>query len=232
MLRKSTFYTKNLGCRVNRAELTEIEEELEKRGFVEWSEEMERDPDVVILNTCAVTVKAAKETRQTVRQLRRRFPDSFLVAIGCGVTRPSVILIPSEVEGEESRRKSRKPKGISFDFAQDQAGFVASLFRTKSPVGTSFLYGMTGVKRSQDDVDLVVGNEDKGRVVGMVVEGMLGDQAIRRSGNETSSKPGLKEIPQARLDRSRSERETLYHVGCRVRPADRRQGESFLKQDF
>jgi len=45
-----------------------------------------RHPDLVLLNTCVVTQKAEKETRQKIRELRKNYPKSLLVVLGCGVT--------------------------------------------------------------------------------------------------------------------------------------------------
>ncbi len=45
-----------------------------------------KKPDLVLLNTCVVTQKAEKETRQKIRELKRKFPKSKLVVMGCGVT--------------------------------------------------------------------------------------------------------------------------------------------------
>lgn len=45
-----------------------------------------KEPDIVLLNTCVVTAKAEKETRQKIRELKRKFPKSKLVVMGCGVT--------------------------------------------------------------------------------------------------------------------------------------------------
>jgi len=45
-----------------------------------------KEPDIVLLNTCVVTAKAEKETRQKIRGLKKKYPKSFLVVLGCGVT--------------------------------------------------------------------------------------------------------------------------------------------------
>jgi threonylcarbamoyladenosine tRNA methylthiotransferase MtaB len=40
-------------------------------------------PDVVIVNTCAVTANAARKSRQTTRKLRKLHPNALIVATGC-----------------------------------------------------------------------------------------------------------------------------------------------------
>ena len=74
------FLIKTLGCRVNQAESREIAGGLKSRG---WREA--EPPELVILNTCCVTVKAEKETRQTARALKRKYPKSLLIVTGCAV---------------------------------------------------------------------------------------------------------------------------------------------------
>ena len=52
---------------------------------------MARDAGVqqecVVINSCAVTAEAERDTRQTIRRLRRRHPDSLLVVTGCAAHR-------------------------------------------------------------------------------------------------------------------------------------------------
>ncbi|MBP8590977.1 MiaB/RimO family radical SAM methylthiotransferase [Candidatus Shapirobacteria bacterium] len=80
-----TFSIQNFGCRVNRAESKRIQEELINKGFTLFGAEDKIAPDLIILNTCAVTQKAEHETRQAINHLKREFPKSFLVVTGCAV---------------------------------------------------------------------------------------------------------------------------------------------------
>ena len=79
-----TLLTCFLGCRLNQAENRKIEKQLLAAGFAPYQEN--NPPTVIILNTCLVTQKAEKETRQTIRRLKRDFPQSFLVVTGCAAT--------------------------------------------------------------------------------------------------------------------------------------------------
>ncbi len=69
----------NLGCRLNQAELTEMEVVFSRYGGVVD----DKDPDVIVVNTCGVTAKAEKESRQTLRRLKRDYPKAKLIAWGC-----------------------------------------------------------------------------------------------------------------------------------------------------
>ena len=62
-----------LGCRLNIAESEAIRSMLGAR-------------DVVVVNSCAVTNAAVKETRAAIRRLRRARPDAELVVTGCAAT--------------------------------------------------------------------------------------------------------------------------------------------------
>ncbi len=48
-----------------------------------WQEA--KPAELVILNSCCVTNKAEKETRQTARALRRQYPQAYLIIAGCTV---------------------------------------------------------------------------------------------------------------------------------------------------
>lgn len=60
----------NLGCRLNLAEGETIRALLSTR-------------DVVVVNSCAVTNAALRQTRQAIRRARRANPDAELVVTGC-----------------------------------------------------------------------------------------------------------------------------------------------------
>lgn len=73
------FLVKTLGCRLNQAESKEIMEALCKKGFLFD----ENNPELIIINSCAVTIKADKESRQAVRQFKRKFPEVQIALMGC-----------------------------------------------------------------------------------------------------------------------------------------------------
>ena len=77
----------SLGCRLNIAESERI------RTLV-------ADEDVVVVNSCAVTTAAVRQTRQAIRRARRRHPDSRLLVTGCAaeIEREQLVAMP-EVDG-------------------------------------------------------------------------------------------------------------------------------------
>lgn len=80
-MKNLTFFTYSLGCRTNQAEINQIGKELSEYGLTFSN----KNPDIVLINTCVVTAKAEKETRKAIRHFRRLYPDAFLVVLGCGV---------------------------------------------------------------------------------------------------------------------------------------------------
>jgi len=82
MYRNSRFCTYSFGCRVNQAENEAIIEKLLKAGLIYE----ENNPGVLVVNTCAVTIKAERETRQFIYQLKKRFPKAFIIITGCSAT--------------------------------------------------------------------------------------------------------------------------------------------------
>lgn len=72
----------SLGCRSNQAEILQLAAWLESLGF----REDKKHPYLILINTCAVTQKGFGESRRQVKSLRRKYPRSKIVVIGCGVT--------------------------------------------------------------------------------------------------------------------------------------------------
>jgi len=78
----------SLGCRLN---LSESEELRAMLG---------REEELVVVNSCAVTSEAVRQTRQAIRRARARRPDARLLVTGCAaeIERDSLAAMP-EVDG-------------------------------------------------------------------------------------------------------------------------------------
>ena len=77
----ASFAIRNFGCRVNQAEAFDWAEELQRRGL-----RFEPDPeraDIVVVNSCTLTVRADRDVRKFVRGLLRGHPGARLVVTGC-----------------------------------------------------------------------------------------------------------------------------------------------------
>ncbi|MDR1312835.1 MAG: MiaB/RimO family radical SAM methylthiotransferase [Deltaproteobacteria bacterium] len=74
------FSIHTMGCKVNQAESSAMEERLKAAGHEPSGES---EPALVVLNTCCVTQAAEKEAFQILRRLRRRHPGAKVIAAGC-----------------------------------------------------------------------------------------------------------------------------------------------------
>ncbi|MGD8367648.1 MAG: tRNA (N(6)-L-threonylcarbamoyladenosine(37)-C(2))-methylthiotransferase MtaB [Desulfobacterales bacterium] len=70
-----------LGCRVNQCESDSLAQHLTENGWIDPGTESPRD--LVVVNTCAVTGKAAMQSRQAVRRAVREHPGAKIVVTGC-----------------------------------------------------------------------------------------------------------------------------------------------------
>ena len=80
------------GCRLNRAESLDLESQYAAAGWdvvqlpssVYEVDELDAVvPDVVVVRGCSVTAKAQRDCEKKIAQLRARFPDAEILAIGC-----------------------------------------------------------------------------------------------------------------------------------------------------
>ena len=70
-----------LGCKLNYAETSTYERELQKEGIeaVPWS----KGADIFLVNTCTVTEHSDKKSRNIIRKLHRQNPDALIYVTGC-----------------------------------------------------------------------------------------------------------------------------------------------------
>jgi threonylcarbamoyladenosine tRNA methylthiotransferase MtaB len=76
------------GCRLNAYESEVIRRQARAAGLA----------DTVVVNTCAVTAEAVRQSRQTIRRLKRERPDARIVVTGCAAqTEPQTFADMPEV---------------------------------------------------------------------------------------------------------------------------------------
>jgi threonylcarbamoyladenosine tRNA methylthiotransferase MtaB len=142
-----TFGLITLGCKVNFYESEWIRQQLEDRG---WSflKPSGRCPDHVIVNTCTVTGKADRQSRQAIYRMARRCPETRITVTGCYAQRapePLAALpgVASVVSNEEKKKETnnvfptKRPEKLEADDARqfpfwkahDAQVALANLFR-------------------------------------------------------------------------------------------------------
>jgi len=76
------------GCRLNAYEAQVIRRQAQTAGLA----------DVVVVNTCAVTAEAVRQSCQAIRKLKREHPDAAIVVTGCAAqTEPKTFAHMPEV---------------------------------------------------------------------------------------------------------------------------------------
>lgn len=103
-----------MGCRLNIAESEAIRDMA--RG----------QDDLIVVNSCAVTAEAVRQTRQAIRRARRERPDARILVTGCAAqTDPQTFAAMAEVDGVLGNRE--KMEATSY--------FTSSLPRSPSVEG-------------------------------------------------------------------------------------------------
>ncbi|MCL2185621.1 MAG: tRNA (N(6)-L-threonylcarbamoyladenosine(37)-C(2))-methylthiotransferase MtaB [Treponema sp.] len=84
-VRMPSFLLFTLGCKLNQLESEAIIDAFTKAGFIHITENKrtEKNPSVVIVNTCTVTSKADQKARGVIRKTLREYPDSRVIVTGC-----------------------------------------------------------------------------------------------------------------------------------------------------
>ncbi|MDP8215272.1 MAG: MiaB/RimO family radical SAM methylthiotransferase [Candidatus Euphemobacter frigidus] len=111
-----SFAISTFGCKVNQYESQVIRERLRAAGYREEKE----SPQLVIINSCAVTARAEAKTRKCIRSWLRRVPRARLVLTGCGLTyserqnRSLWEIVPPSRRGELPRPEQAPFSGITY----------------------------------------------------------------------------------------------------------------------
>ncbi|MEM9501152.1 MAG: MiaB/RimO family radical SAM methylthiotransferase [Pseudomonadota bacterium] len=97
----------SLGCRLNIAESERMRAMLADQG------------DVVVVNSCAVTSEAVRQTRQAIRKARRTRPDARLLVTGCAadIEREQLGQMP-EVDGLIANDRKLDPRAWNVPVAE------------------------------------------------------------------------------------------------------------------
>lgn len=75
-----------LGCKVNQYETNAMTQKFLEKGYKvieENNEEQEEKPDICVINTCTVTNMSDRKSRQMLRRMKEKNPDTIVVAVGC-----------------------------------------------------------------------------------------------------------------------------------------------------
>ena len=72
-----------LGCRLNHADTALLNSRLLRAGYTLIGDDAESSPELIVLNSCAITAEAERKSRQQIRKLKRQYPGCIIAAAGC-----------------------------------------------------------------------------------------------------------------------------------------------------
>jgi threonylcarbamoyladenosine tRNA methylthiotransferase MtaB len=75
-----TFLSISFGCRVNAAETNQWSQLLINQGFIPTKN---KPPNIILINTCAITKKGEKESINKIKQLHQKYLNSQIYVTGC-----------------------------------------------------------------------------------------------------------------------------------------------------
>lgn len=100
----------SLGCRLNLSESEDL------RALLAG------EPDLVVVNSCAVTTEAVRQTRQAIRRIRRQRPDARLIVTGCAAeTERQALGAMPEVDGLIANHAKLDPRAWNIAGEQQAA---------------------------------------------------------------------------------------------------------------
>jgi threonylcarbamoyladenosine tRNA methylthiotransferase MtaB len=74
-------YLDSIGCRLNQSEIATMSRQFESLGYQVVSDPAQAD--LMVVNTCAVTADATKDSRKLIRNLQRQAQDAQIAVTGC-----------------------------------------------------------------------------------------------------------------------------------------------------
>jgi len=123
------FSTITLGCKINQYETQALIEARELDGWVYQNEPA--DCQAIIINSCAVTSRAVRDTRKAARQAAAASPEAEIIVTGCAVQ-------AFEAEFSSMPEVSRTvPQQDKFTLSRERKNLdlgISDYFRARAPV--------------------------------------------------------------------------------------------------
>ena len=118
------------GCRLNAYESEAIRARAAEAGL----------NDAIIVNTCAVTAEAVRQSRQTIRKLRRERPAARIIVTGCAAqTEPDIYAAMHEVDLVLGNREKLETESYTFGINERvRVNDIMSVTETASQFVESF----------------------------------------------------------------------------------------------
>jgi len=133
--------TLTFGCRLNTFESEVMKDQAKQAGL----------DDVIIVNSCAVTQEAVRQTRQGIRKARRENPNAKIIVTGCAAqTDAEGFAQMGEVDlvmGNAEKMKAETYQGLRFGIGGNSKILVDDIMSVKETAG-HLIEGMDGRARA------------------------------------------------------------------------------------
>jgi len=133
--------TLTFGCRLNTFESEVMKDQAKAAGL----------DDVIIVNSCAVTSEAVRQTRQAIRKARRENPNTKIIVTGCAAqTDAESFAEMGEVDlvmGNAEKMKAETYQGLKFGIGGNSKILVDDIMSVKETAG-HLIEGMDGRARA------------------------------------------------------------------------------------
>ena len=77
-----------LGCRLNHADTALLSTRLQEAGYTLCTRPGPDVPDLIVVNSCAITAEAERKSRQQIRKLHREYPGAWIPPDLCACGTP------------------------------------------------------------------------------------------------------------------------------------------------
>jgi threonylcarbamoyladenosine tRNA methylthiotransferase MtaB len=116
-----------MGCRLNLAESHAL------------AEQLGGEDNLVIVNSCAVTNEAVRQTRQAIRQARKRRPDARIVVTGCAAQiEPQTFEAMAEADAVIGNIEKQSPALFALDGPKVRVSDIMAVRQTAPHLATAF----------------------------------------------------------------------------------------------
>jgi threonylcarbamoyladenosine tRNA methylthiotransferase MtaB len=116
-----------MGCRLNLAESHAL------------AEQLGGEDNLVIVNSCAVTNEAVRQTRQAIRQVRRRRPNARIIVTGCAAQiEPQTFEAMAEADAVIGNIEKQSPLLFALDGPKVRVSDIMAVRQTAPHLATAF----------------------------------------------------------------------------------------------
>ena len=127
------------GCRLNAYESEAMRARAAEAGL----------QNAIIVNTCAVTAEAVRQSRQTIRKLKRENPNATMIVTGCAAqTEPQTYAAMAEVDRVLGNSEKLETRSYTADFLHDAPRVIVNDIMAVKETASQFVDSFDGKARA------------------------------------------------------------------------------------